>query len=702
MRSHAIPFSSIHDHFAPELHRKENAMSPLDVIRAWECEEYRLSLSDAERALLPDKPEGLIEAANAYEGAAAGGKSPHEDSSMRVVRSRIKRRDSTNARRRHTTDTTRQGEKGRWRVRMMGSVPIVAALVVALMCAQPVLAANFMCQDTVCLIEAIHEANGNGEENSITLAAGIYHLTAADNELEGGTGLPSVTSSLTIDGPDSFIEREASAPSFRFFHVAASGTLTLEGITLMGGSVENNSGGAIFNEGTVTLITSRLLDNHAGISGGGIVNYGTAALQSTVLARNTAQTTGPNFAGQATSLGNNFIDDITGCSTTLLANDRTEELGVGDAPENSAPPSAQVLLRQDSALSQAEALAVAAPRFAYALNKDSNDINMYTVDPANGMLKGIGTVAAGRGPVGIAIHPSGQFVYVANGGSFDVYEYRIEPAGKLTFLGKVKTGADPVGIVVHPSGRYTYVTNHTSGYSPLTTSNTLLRYTNDAAGGLTLTDEIKTGTFPTSVVVTPNGQNVYTANVDSNIYHEDISMFSSNATTGKLTSLGTVRNGESTFVVTVHPSGQFLYAANRDSHPAIAAYTIDSIGKLTLLGTIPTDPDPVAMAADPSGRFLYAAHRYRGTISIHTIASTGKLTRIGAVEDAGGFPFGDGSGAMTIDPSGRFLYVANATDRSGYKKGNVAMYAIDAANGTLRALGTVDAGWKPAAVITTK
>lgn len=31
-----------------------------DIIRAWKDEEYRLSLSDAERALLPDHPSGLI------------------------------------------------------------------------------------------------------------------------------------------------------------------------------------------------------------------------------------------------------------------------------------------------------------------------------------------------------------------------------------------------------------------------------------------------------------------------------------------------------------------------------------------------------------------------------------------------------------------------------------------------------------------
>ena len=36
-------------------------MSHLNVIRAWKDEAYRLSLSEAERALVPRNPAGLIE-----------------------------------------------------------------------------------------------------------------------------------------------------------------------------------------------------------------------------------------------------------------------------------------------------------------------------------------------------------------------------------------------------------------------------------------------------------------------------------------------------------------------------------------------------------------------------------------------------------------------------------------------------------------
>ena len=48
-------------------------MTHLDIIRAWKDEEYRLSLSDAEQALVPAHPAGLTELTDAELGATEGG-----------------------------------------------------------------------------------------------------------------------------------------------------------------------------------------------------------------------------------------------------------------------------------------------------------------------------------------------------------------------------------------------------------------------------------------------------------------------------------------------------------------------------------------------------------------------------------------------------------------------------------------------------
>ena len=50
------------------------AVSNLRTIRAWKDEEFRLSLSEAERASLPQNPAGPIELSDAELGAVGGGK----------------------------------------------------------------------------------------------------------------------------------------------------------------------------------------------------------------------------------------------------------------------------------------------------------------------------------------------------------------------------------------------------------------------------------------------------------------------------------------------------------------------------------------------------------------------------------------------------------------------------------------------------
>jgi mersacidin/lichenicidin family type 2 lantibiotic len=49
-------------------------MSHLDIIRAWKDEEYRLSLSTAERAQLPEHPAGVIELTCTELNEVAGGR----------------------------------------------------------------------------------------------------------------------------------------------------------------------------------------------------------------------------------------------------------------------------------------------------------------------------------------------------------------------------------------------------------------------------------------------------------------------------------------------------------------------------------------------------------------------------------------------------------------------------------------------------
>lgn len=103
-------------------------------------------------------------------------------------------------------------------------------------------AATFTCGsgDVACLIASITAANRTPEPDTIRLAAGIYLLTPVDNitDTDGANGLPSVTGPLTLQGAgadQSMIARPPSVPMFRLLHVAPTGVLTVQGLTMTGG-----------------------------------------------------------------------------------------------------------------------------------------------------------------------------------------------------------------------------------------------------------------------------------------------------------------------------------------------------------------------------------------------------------------------------------------------------------------------------------
>src|SRR5438093_10794986 len=158
---------------------------------------------------------------------------------------------------------------------------ILMVLVVILGLARPGGAAVFTCAagDVACLIAAINTANANGEVNLIRLESGAYTLTAENNSTDGSNGLPSITSPLTIGGDGSgntVIERAATAPQFRVFHVAQAGLLNLEDLTVRGGSWGGAvafGGGGILNRGTLVVTHCAVTDNFvftgSGVQGGG-------------------------------------------------------------------------------------------------------------------------------------------------------------------------------------------------------------------------------------------------------------------------------------------------------------------------------------------------------------------------------------------------------------------------------------------------
>jgi hypothetical protein len=197
----------------------------------------------------------------------------------------------------------------------MRNLGIGTATFVILVLLRPSHAAEFSCAagDVACLRAAINAANGNGEANTLTLEAGTYTLTAVDNLADGAHGLPSISGTLTVRRaappitveqevtrsgapeevvipramPPAIVERAAGTPFFRFFHVAATGNLTLDGLTLAGGTIAGEGGG-LRNLGRVVVMHSTLADNAAD-DGGGVSNEGALTITDSAIVQSRAQ-----------------------------------------------------------------------------------------------------------------------------------------------------------------------------------------------------------------------------------------------------------------------------------------------------------------------------------------------------------------------------------------------------------------------------
>jgi hypothetical protein len=219
------------------------------------------------------------------------------------------------ARTTHPTGIPGQDRHGWSQWHIIWSMAIVAALGLALGSPSLVQARTFHCTggDVACLIAAIKQANVQpGPRHEIRLEAGTYSLTVVDNTTDGANGLPSITSRLTIRGAGAnltVIERYDNALDFRLLHIAATGMLTLEGLTIKGGRVTTgdsfvaNSGGGIFNSGTLIISRSMIYGNSANF-GGGILSFmgPTNTIADSVITGNSAVDGGGifNFGGKAT------------------------------------------------------------------------------------------------------------------------------------------------------------------------------------------------------------------------------------------------------------------------------------------------------------------------------------------------------------------------------------------------------------------
>jgi len=171
------------------------------------------------------------------------------------------------------------------------------------------------------LIEAITSANtdavsgamvgectaGNGADTIELQAFAFYELFSVNNSTDGNNGLPSITTQITINGNGATIQRAdlgcvldvtTAVGEFRIIHVATSGDLKLNNITIRNGCADHPfnlaalSGGGILNMGQLEITSSTLSNNAAEIGGSIRQLGGTLTIINSILSHNLANNAG--------------------------------------------------------------------------------------------------------------------------------------------------------------------------------------------------------------------------------------------------------------------------------------------------------------------------------------------------------------------------------------------------------------------------
>jgi YVTN family beta-propeller protein len=199
----------------------------------------------------------------------------------------------------------------------------------------------------------------------------------------------------------------------------------------------------------------------------------------------------------------------------------------------------------------------------------------------------VATVPIGKKPIGVAVSPDGDYVYVANRGDGTVSVIKKIPTTPPSWEEvtdqdtRISVGSAPIGVAVSPDGVHLYVTNMNS--------NTV--YAINAARAIddpynAVVDSVSVGERPVGVAMTPNGDYVYVTNQGADTgdaIEEDTEDDSANGTVSvirtsdySVTSIDmTDENGPASF-------GQFIASISPPEVPTGLDATVESNDQIDL------------------------------------------------------------------------------------------------------------------------
>lgn len=319
---------------------------------------------------------------------------------------------------------------------------------------------------------------------------------------------------------------------------------------------------------------------------------------------------------------------------------------------------------------------------AYLTLPNQGSVLMLHIDGATGAVAVQGSTPGyvGLSPYGLALAPSGKFLYVANSESDNIYTFSIASDGSLSLSATTSDGGSgPHEALIDPSGKYLLVTN--SGL----TSDVSVFSIDSSTGALSAVSgsPFYANNGASEIVMPAAGNLAYVSNPSSGMVTE----FTFDPATGTLTQVaGSPRfSGAGADALAVDNSGQFLYVANTSAQNQgsnvignISAFNINAAtGALTPIAGSPFAPPigtgPSTLVAVPNSQFLYATTPGSSySIRCFEINSlNGQLT----VANESPFSLTAGGQFALIDTNGNYFFIGSGQLNS------IAAYTYDSNTG---------------------
>ena len=221
-----------------------------------------------------------------------------------------------------------------------------------------------------------------------------------------------------------------------------------------------------------------------------------------------------------------------------------------------------------------------------------------------------GLVAVGNNPVGIAVTPNGQHLYVTSWGSLS--SLLVISTFNHSIIKNISVSPTSWALAITPNGQYVYVCDRVDN-----TTLVISTATNSVVA------TIPVGKKPLSVAITPNGEYLYVTNqggYGSATPGTTVSVIS----TATNSVVATIPVGSSPSGVAITPNGQYVYVANSDSNTT----SVISTATNSVVATIPIGYYPEGVAITPNGDYVYITNGKSNSVSVISTSSNSVVTTI--------------------------------------------------------------------------